>query len=906
MAPRPDWNRLVRDHARRTGADDLPAGAIAELAAHLEDLYLAARQAGASDADARARAMRMLEESALTAITAQPHRRFQRPAVAGPSPFLSASPMGLNMMSTSLWHALRLAVRQFVHQRTFAVLTVAVLGLGIGASVAVYSVVDAVLLRPLPYASPDRLVMLWDTNREKSLQHEPISPVTFMDYRTLTAFSDAAAWWRPDVNLTDPGLDPVRVKAIETSANLFALLGVKAAVGPGFPDGGPFFNPDLQAVISDRLWRTRYQADPSIVGRQLSLSDRQYTIVGVMPPRFDFPGDIDVWERLRWDLHLHSRAAHFMEGVARLAPGVTLPAADAALSGLTARLATDFPATNRVWGVRLIPLLDDMLGYYRAALIVVVGAVGLLLLIACLNVASLLLTRAIARDREISVRTALGATPRHLVIQLLAEGAVLSAAGAIAGVLTAALALPLIISTAPASIPRLADVSLNPRVLGAALALAIGTTMFFGLVPVALLRKRALTAGLRSGERGSSRGSARLYRVLVAGEVALAAALLASSALLVRTVAHMTEVPIGVTRDRAVTANVQLSGAGYQDWAVVSQTYDTLLAAIRQHPGVHSAGASNFLPLDPGWRIPFGVEGQPPARANEAPLAQYHSVTEGYFETFGARLVSGRFITARDTADVPGVVVVNETFAKRYLPGQPAVGSHLTTTSKAIGPLGINLVADGRLEVVGLVADVRNVPFGQPVEPAMYFSARQYPFKSMVLAVDAAERATAVAAIQSALRDTAPTTPAAEVGTWGDRLRARSAEPRLLMTLLAFFAVLAAGLAALGVYGLFSWSVALRQRELAIRITLGARPAGVGAGIIRQAMLLIAVGLAGGWLLIRIAEQALSRVLFEVTPSDPGSLAAAGGLLLAASLAASLPAAWRAMRVDPVEGLRAE
>jgi len=402
-------------------------------------------------------------------------------------------------------HALRLAIRQFVHQRSFALVTVLVLGLGIGASVAVYSVVDAVLLRPLPFAAPDRLVKMWDTNHEKGLRHENLSPVTFMDYKALTVFTDAAAWWRPDVNLTDPGLDPVRVKAIETSANLFQVLGVKAQIGTGFPADGPFFSRDLQTVISDRLWRTRYNADPSIVGRQLVLSGTPYTVVGIMPPRFDFPGDIDVWQRLRWDLTQHSRHAHFMEAVARLAPGVDIGGANAALVGLTARLGTEFPPSNRGWSVRPVALLDDMLGYYRAALIVLVGAVGLLLTIACLNVASLLLTRAISCEREVAVRSALGATPRHLVVQLLAEGAVLSVAGAITGVIVAALALPLIVGLTPISLPRLGEVGLNVRVLAAAAGLAAVTTVFFGLVPAILMRRQAITAGLRSSERGSSR-----------------------------------------------------------------------------------------------------------------------------------------------------------------------------------------------------------------------------------------------------------------------------------------------------------------------------------------------------------------------------------------------------------------
>jgi putative ABC transport system permease protein len=368
----------------------------------------------------------------------------------------------------------------------------------------------------------------------------------------------------------------------------------------------------------------------------------------------------------------------------------------------------------------------------------------------------------------------------------------------------------------------------------------------------------------------------------------------------------MTDTPTGVSADNTFIASVQLSGSAYNDWPVVAETYRALLANIRQRPGVRAAGASTFLPFEPGWPVPFTIEGAPPPLPNEAPLAQYHTVTDGYFEAMGARMVSGRALSERDKADMPGAVVVNETLAKRYLGDAPAVGRHLLTTATGIGPLGRRITADGRLEVVGVVADIRNTLLGQRLEPAIYFAGGQFPFRSMFMAIDAGTPAAGHAALQGALKDLAPAIPAAEPGSWAERVRKHSAEPRLLMTLLVFFAGLAALLAALGVYGLFSWSVALRQRELAIRLTLGARPAGVGARLLQQAAVLVVIGLSGGWLLVKVAEHTLSRVLFEVSPNDPGSLAAAGTLLLVASLVACIAPAWRAMTVDPVEGLRAE
>ena len=910
-----DWHRLVRDAARAQGAPELPAHAVNELAEHLEDLVADGLAAGLAEDDAMARAHAALRESSLVALRGSRVRLRDPLAAAAVPSALRTSPL----RSLSVMHALQLALRQFVYHRGFAFVTVLVLGLGIGASVSVYSVVDGVLLRPLPYAQPDRLVMMWATNYEEGLDHEPLSPVNFMDYRALDVFTDAAAWWRPDVNLDDPGLDPVRVRTIETGANLMAVLGVAPQLGPGFPQDEPYYAPQpLIAVISDRLWRNRYGADPDMIGRQLVLNGRPYTVVGVMPPGFDYPGDIDVWQRSQWDFTQHSRAAHFMEAVARLAPDAGLDAAQAAVSGLGQRLEADFAPTNRAWSVRLIPVLEEQLGYYRPALIVLFGAVGLLLLIGCLNVASLLLTRALSREREMAVRTALGASPRHLVVQLLAESLVLSVCGAVVGSAAAAVALPILTAVAPVDIPRLDEVSVNVRVLGFALALAVGTTLVFGLVPALTLVRRSLTADLRAGERGSSRSTRLIYRGLVAGEVALATALLIASGLLVRTVARMTDVPTGVGTPTVVATSVQLSGSAYPDWPVIAPSYTAILDHLRQQPGVRAAGISNFLPLEPGWRVPFAIEGRLPDRTTDLPQAQYHSVSEGYLEAIGASLVSGRFFSAADDANAPAVVMVNRTLAERYLGGQEAAQPVLLSTAGGIGPLGVNLMIGlrtpievggttvnvVRYQIVGVVDDVRNVPLGQAVEPAVYFQARQFPFRAMFVAIDAPDVPTAVGAMRNALRAAAPGVPFTDASTWRERFRLATGEPRLLMTVLLAFGTLAAVLAALGVYGLFSWVVALRRRELAIRLTLGARPARLGGMVLRQGAVLVVIGLAAGWTLVQLAGTALARVLYEVSAGDTGAVLWAGGLLAAVALTACLPPAIRAMRVDPAEGLR--
>jgi predicted permease len=488
--------------------------------------------------------------------------------------------------------------------------------------------------------------------------------------------------------------------------------------------------------------------------------------------------------------------------------------------------------------------------------------------------------------------------------------------------MAAAGALPLILRFTPVQIPRLEEAGLDPRALGLSLAVVVATTVFFGLVPALLLLRGQLTAGLRTGERGSSRGARRIYSVLVAGEMALACALLVSSALLVRTVSKMTNTPTGVEADDVLTTTVQLSGVSYQSWRVVADTHAAILEQIRQQPGVIAAGGSNFLPLEVGWRGPFLLEGMPPpARPEDAPQIQYHSVSDGFLEAFGGQLAQGRSFQPSDNTDSAPVVVVNESFARRFLANGSHVGRVFMTMTTGIGPLGLNLkrarpapppgqhlppLPPTRFEIVGVIKDIRNVPLGQTVEPAVYFTTRQFPFRELFIAVRAADTSTAVAAVRTALKNAAPSVPMARTQTWGERFGARTAQSRLLMTILVFFGGLAALLAAIGVYGLFSWSVALRTRELAIRLTLGAHPFTVGNLVVRQSAVLVVVGLTIGLALIRVAERALTRVLYEVTPSDLGSAAMATALLLGAALIACIPPAVRAMRVDPVEGLRAE
>ena len=806
---------------------------------------------------------------------------------------------------TTLLADLRFAGRTLRRAPSFTLAAVIALGLGTGSAAGVFSLLRAVVLRPLPYAQPEQLVMLWDVNHAKGIDREGVSPVTFGDFRALTnVFQDAAAWWRPQINMTDEGVDPIRVSAVETTENLFSVLGVRPMIGQDFPIHPKLYGPENMAMISHRLWQSRFNGDRNIVGRVVHLNAMNYTVAGVMPEGFSYPGQTDLWQQLKWDPSQHSRFAHFMEAVARLRPGVTLEQAQRELNATTARLATEFPRSNKDWSARVVALDREVAGVFRPGLFALLGASGLLLLIACINVANLLLARAVARRREVALRSAIGASRTRLMRLFLTESFVLAAAGAVLGLVIAVASVKGLLAWSPIRIPRAESVQVDFTVLIFATAIAVGTAIAFGLIPAWLMSRAELQDALKDGTKGTGHRGKRLRSSLVVVEVALAVMLLAGSGLLIRSVTKLLDVNVGLDPTETIAIDLQLPDAAYRDWERVDVFYSSLRTSLATNPEIASVGTANFLPLEVGWRIAYQTETSP---EGQPPEAQFHVADEGYFPALRVPLKKGRLFTAQDNAASPSVVIVNETMAKQQFGSENPIGKRLVSTIRGIGPLSRRLTQGDGHEIIGVVADIKNTSLRTAAEPAIYFAERQFPSRKMFLIVRGRADASRLAAfVRQEVKRLDPALPLGDVKSM-NRILAESVDPpRLVMLLMTVFAALALTLAAVGIYGILTFMVTHRRREIGIRLALGAQPTQMLRMIIREGVGLAAIGCVLGVVGAFVAARSLESFLFSIQVWDPATFGGVVVVVLGVATAACVVPGRRAAAEDPVSALRAE
>jgi len=792
----------------------------------------------------------------------------------------------------------------------FTAVAVAALALGIGANAAIFSVVDGVLLRPLPFPDSGRIVAVQPLSTATAVRARlAASYPDFFDWKAQSRSFSAMATHR-GIGATLTGVTPAAHLAGQiVSSDFFTVLQVPPALGRGFIAADE--RPGVRVVVlSNAAWRSRFGGDPGVVGRSITLEGRPNTVIGVMPAGFRFPLDEsapDFWTSISVDAEgdkpwTGNRGLTTLDVVARLAPGATLEGAQAEMNGIARNLARQYPDDDRDRAeARVIPELQRLTGGVRAPLLVLLGAVGCVLLIACANVASLLLARGTARHRELAIRAAIGAGRGRVARQLMTESLVLSLLGGAAGLLLAIAGTRWLLHLSVNNIPRLDDVGLDARVFGFTLGVSLLTAILFGVAPALRLSRTDLTQTLKEGGRGSGGGAAqtRFRAGLVVAETAIAAVLLTGAGLLLESFRRLEGVSPGFQPRGIVTFDTSLPESAYPEDRE-ARFYDDLVAAVRGRGGVRSAAAIFPLPLGSARiGISFQIEGRPIAKADE-PVAEFRQITPGYFETLGIPIVEGRDFTPRDDKSAPPVVIVNRTFASRYFPGEDALGKRIEPGVSRDGQRTVR-------EIVGVVGDVKHRGLGEENEPEFYVPSRQLSIADMtvVARVDGDPQILQrdVRAIVASLDKDVPVY---HQHTLDDYVIDAVAQPRFNALLLSLFAGLALVLTAVGLYGVLAYAVALRTREIVIRMALGARRGDILRMVVRRGLALALTGVGIGLLAALLTTRLLRGLLFHVAPTDPATFVASGLLLAAVALAASWLPARRATRLSPMEALRRE
>jgi putative ABC transport system permease protein len=803
-------------------------------------------------------------------------------------------------------HDLRYALRVLARNPGFTAIAILTLALGIGANTAIFSVVNAVLLRPLEFRDPARLVIVAE---KSSFPVISTSYQNWLDWRDQShSFESMEGTRGATLTLTGAG-EPERLNARMVTAGLFSLLGVNTIAGRTFTADEDRAGGTPVVLLSYGLWQRRFGGTQEILGKPINLDSQPYTVVGVLPPGFQVlqPADVFVpfmpWAKtLPDDRNWHPGII----ALARLKPGIAREQARTEMVAITKRLEQQYPTYNTGTSADIVGLQEQMVKNVRPALILLLGAVSFVLLIACVNVANLLLARSASRGREVAIRTSMGASRSRIVRQLLTESVLVSLAGGVLGLLMASAALGPLLKISAGSVPAAFSVTLDRSVLMFTVALSVLTGLVFGLVPALRTAKFDLRESLNEGSRGSTAGPGqhRLRAALVATEIALAMLLLVGSGLLLRSFSRLQEVPPGFQADHLLVADIPLSQNAYAKPEQRFEFFDRLVDRSKALPGVRSAAAASFLPVSGGGGIiHFNIYGRPPKTPHEFIAAGYRTVTPDYFETLGAPLLQGRLFTPADTDKSPAVVVINATMARTFFPGESPLGKRMQ-----LGALPDKDVP--WMEVVGVVGDLLQ---GLDLAPAaeMYLPYRQADallpvFQMSVVLRTAADPLTQTAALRSALAEIDPNQPLVKVRSMEENMSASVAQPRFRTWLIGIFAGLALLLAAIGVYGVMSYTVTQRTSEIGIRITLGAQSTDVFRSIVgegaRIALLGVAVGLIAALALTRL----LRTFLYGISASDPATFLAVAVLLTLISVAACYFPARRATRVDPIVALRYE
>jgi putative ABC transport system permease protein len=804
---------------------------------------------------------------------------------------------------------LRYAMRSLRKHPGFTAVVLATLALGIGANAAIFSVVNAVLLRPLPYEGADRIVVIWGDLHRPGLNEIPASAGEYADYRDRShAFDEIAVYDTAGFNLTGVG-EPERLDGAIVTASLFPLLGAPAQAGRTFTTAEEHPGRNDVAIIGHALWVRRFNANPGIVGQVVSIDGRPTQIVGVMPAAFRFPDPaVEIWKPLLLDaeaLSEDNRGSHGYTALARLRPGATLAQARADLAGVTATFKAEHPLNYRTgFSVALRPLRDDIVGDTGRPLLILLGAVALLLLIACANVSNLLLARAASRRKEIALRTALGASRGRLVRQLLTESVLIAVAGGTLGLVLASWCVDLLIALAPDTIPRLHEVTLDRRVVLFTALVSLATGVLFGIVPALRASGLSLNETLKDGGRsGESAMHGRAGRVLVVSEVALSLVLLAGAGLLVHSFARVQRVEPGFDARGTLTLRLSLPDSRYTTFEKGDRFFDALFAALRARPDVHAVAAASALPFSGvGGSRTFHIEGREPKRPEDQPEEQLRIVTDGYFQTMRIPVVKGREFTDRDRLSGPRVAVVNDALARRHFPGESPIGHRVAFSRDE----------PHWYEIVGVVANIKHRGLDAADRPELYVPYRQPLFANwtvrpmQVVVRTAGDPLMAAATVRREIARLDAEQPISDVRTMDERIGRSLESRRFNMILLAVFAALALALAAIGIYGIIAYAVTERTHEIGVRLALGAQRRDVMSMIVVQGMAMTAAGTVVGMLSALLATRLMSSLLFGVSASDPITFAAIPVLLAVVALVACYVPARRATRVDPLVALRTE